>query len=95
MCELADVETTVVERGKTITKKMTLSDRELQGEKMIELFGKDYTFFLRYVLYSPLGLSLRHKVAHGTIKSIECNVGNCNLVLLAIFIALRKIHKID
>lgn len=95
ICELADVETTVIERGKTITKKMTLSDRELQGEKMIELFGKDYTFFLRYVFYSPLGLSLRHKVAHGTIQNIECNISNCNLVLLAIFIALRKIHKID
>lgn len=92
--ENAGIQTSVIERGKTITKRITLSDRELQGGSLTELLGKDYCLYLRYVLYSPLGLSLRHKVAHGTIEKVECSESNCNLVLVALFILLNKIQKI-
>jgi hypothetical protein len=92
--ENAGIQTSVIERGKTITKRITLSDRELQGDSLTKLFGKDYCAYLRYVLYSPLGLSLRHKVAHGTIEKEECSESNCNLVLVALFVLLHKIQKI-
>ncbi len=92
--ENSGVQTTVIERGKTITKRITLSDRELQRESLSELFGKDYCTYLRYVLYSPLGLSLRHKVAHGMIEKVECSESNCNLVLVALFILLHKRQEV-
>ncbi len=92
--EKAGIQTTAFERGKTITKRITISDFNLKSDEMTAIFGKDYCYYLRYVLYSPLGLSIRHKIAHGTISQEECTLGNCNLVLLAIFILLNKIqHK--
>lgn len=82
------IQTDSIERGKTITKGITLSDTHLQGSGFIDLLGEDYCYFLRYVLYSPLGLRLRHKGAHGTILEDECNETNCNLILVALFILL-------
>jgi hypothetical protein len=89
--EEAGIQTTAIERGKTATKKITLSDSNLESEEMIKIFEKDYCFYLRYLLYSPLGLSIRHKIAHGTINNTECNETNCNLVLIGFFILLNKV----
>ena len=93
VAESAGVQTTVIERGKAITKKVTLSDLSLKSEEMLKVFGKDLCLYLRYSLYSPLGLSIRHKVAHGTITKDECDESNCNLVVVGIFILLDMIHK--
>ncbi len=92
--ENAGIQTTAIERGKTITKRITLSDLSLKSDEMIKIFGKDFCFYLRYVLYSPLGLSIRHKIAHGNIDNAECNENNCNLVLVGLLILLNKVQKI-
>jgi hypothetical protein len=86
------IQTDIIERGKTITRGMILSDNHLQSSEFIDLLGENYCYFLRYVLYSPLGLKLRHKVAHGTIFEDECNETNCNLILVALFIILHKMN---
>jgi hypothetical protein len=88
--ETKGMQTSAIERGKALTKRITLSDRDLKSE-MISIFGKDFCFYLRYILYSPLGKSLRHKVAHGNLLAEECIERNCNLVLVSFFILLGKI----
>lgn len=93
VAESAGIQTTVIERGKATTKKVTLSDLFLKSEKMLNVFGKDFCLYLRYSLYSPLGLSIRHKIAHGTITKDECSESNCNLVVVSIFILLDMINK--
>lgn len=93
VAESAGIQTTVIERGKAITKKVTLSDLSLKSEEMLKVFGKDFCLYLRYSLYSPLGLSIRHKIAHGTITKDECSESNCNLVVVSIFILLDMINK--
>lgn len=93
IAENAGIQTTVIERGKTITKKITLSDLTLQSEEMTKVFTEDYCHYLRFVLYSPLGLSIRHKIAHGVITKEECNVSDCNLVIIALLILLNKVQK--
>lgn len=86
------IQTDIIERGKTITRGMILSDNNIQGSEFIDLLGEDYCYFLRYVLYSSLGLKLRHKVAHGTILEDDCNEANCNLILVALFTLLHKMN---
>jgi len=95
IAESSGIQTTAIERGKTVTKKITLSDTSLKSNQMIDVFGKDFCLYLRYLLYSPLGLSIRHKIAHGTIADNECSETNSNLVLIAIFILLNKIEKVE
>ena len=87
------IQTDSIERGKTITRGMIFSDNYLQSPEFIDLLGEDYCYFLRYVLYSPLGLRLRHKGAHGTILEDECNETNCNLILVALFILLYNMMQ--
>ncbi len=69
-------------RGKEISTQIkTLSSEYLSSEKFQNKWGRDFCEQIKFVLFEPLGYTLRHKVAHGQISIQECNLSNSNLIL--------------
>jgi len=77
------------------THTKTLSDKYLETEEFIKVWGEDYCQLIKFVLFEPLGYKLRHKIAHGEILPEECNLQNCTLTLYLFLVILGRIEKIN
>lgn len=69
-------------RGEDVsTRTITLSESHLDSDGFQKVFGKNYCRQVKFVLFEQMGYKLRHKIAHGDIKSEECNYQNANLII--------------
>lgn len=65
----------------------TLQDKPLNrilGDSEFDVLPEEDLFFLRFLLIEKAGLNLRNKVAHCLMEKVEYNVGNANLLILAL-----------
>ena len=65
----------------------TLQDKPLNrilGDNDFDVLPEEDIFFLKYLLIEKAGLNLRNKVAHCLMEKIEYNIGNVNLLILAL-----------
>ena len=72
---------------KETTEEISIQDKSLNKileDENFNLISEDDLFFLRYLLIDKSGLNLRNKVAHSLMKKEEYNLGNANLLLLAL-----------
>lgn len=72
---------------KETTEEGAIQDKSLNKileDEHFNLISEDDLFFLRYLLIDKSGLNLRNKVAHSLMKKEEYNIGNANLLLLAL-----------
>lgn len=63
------------------TRTIILSENHLDSDSFQKVFGKNFCRQVKFVLFEQIGYKLRHKVAHGDIKSGECNFQNVTLIL--------------
>lgn len=82
----------VDEKAGISTSVKTLSERHLDSEEFVSLWGKDFCKQIKFLLFDPLGYKLRHKVAHGEITALECNVTNANLILKLYLDLISRVH---
>jgi hypothetical protein len=69
-------------RGEDVsTRTITLSESHLDSDDFQKVFGKNFCRQVKFVLFEQMGYKLRHKIAHGDIKSGECNYQNANLII--------------
>lgn len=73
------------------TRTKTLSENYLDSKEFKAVWGKDFCRQIKFVLFEQMGYRIRHKVAHGEIKPIECNFGNTTLILYFYLVLLGKI----
>lgn len=76
------------------TRTKTLSDRYLSSDEFVKIWGEDFCFQLRFILFEPLGYKLRHKTAHGEITKEECNFSNCSLIIYFFLNLLGRVKPI-
>ena len=53
-------------------------------DENFDFIPEDEIFFLKYLLIDKSGLNLRNKVAHSLMRKEDYNIGNANLLLLAL-----------
>jgi hypothetical protein len=80
--ERAGIDIVALNRDREVSTQLkTLSTYHLKSESFQNAWGRDLCEQLNFALFEPLGYMLRHKVAHGQIKELECSVINANLIL--------------
>jgi len=90
------INTIKVNRGQKITTQaITFSEEHLDSSEFQEKWGKDYCELINYILFRPLGMKIRHKVAHGEIQSEECNFFTCLLVIFLFIIISAKLKNAE
>jgi len=75
------------------TTTRTLSSEHLLSENFISVWGENYCQRINLTLFEPLGLKLRHKIAHGEILLEECSFENSILVLYLYLVLLAKVQR--
>lgn len=68
-------------RGKPTTSRRVLSEKLLDSTEFKDQWGQDFCFLIKYILLHEYGHKIRHKIAHGEIKSDECTHQACVQVL--------------
>jgi hypothetical protein len=75
------------------TRTIILSENHLDSDGFQKVFGKNYCRQVKFVLFEQMGYKLRHKLAHGDIKSGECNFQNATLILYLYLYLLGRFKK--
>ncbi len=79
--------------AKASTSTRVMSEILLSDEKFQKSWGRDFCEQVKYVLLSPLGFKLRHKVAHGEITLEECNQMTNELIIHLMLILAGRIER--
>ena len=74
--EIKEQKENVVTQDKSLNK--------ILEDKNFDFIPEDELFFLKYLLIDKSGLNLRNKVAHSLMRKEDYNIGNANLLLLAL-----------
>jgi len=77
------------------TRTKTLSEYHLDSKAFKDIFGEDFCSQIKFILFEPLGLKIRHKVAHGEISPNECNFSNVTLVVYLYLVLLAHVGTED
>lgn len=72
------------------TSTKTLSEHHLNSDEFKNIWKEDFCQQIIFVLFSPMGYKLRHRVAHGEILSEECNFNSCTLILYLFLVLLGR-----
>lgn len=92
MSEMLGIDTVALNSGKEVSTQLkVLSAELLTSEAFQGKWGKDFCEQLKFVLFEPLGYTLRHKVAHGQIMKEECTSQIANLILYFYFVLAVRI----
>lgn len=76
------VETVALERTKEVaTRDKMISKDFMQNPAVQEKFGKDFCEYVVFFLFEPLGLNLRHHLAHGDVMLRDCSFSNALSIL--------------
>jgi hypothetical protein len=68
------IDTVALGRGNPMTNQRTLSSTLLLSDDFINIWGVDFCHQIDFVLFTRYGFGLRHKIAHGSIRTVECNM---------------------
>lgn len=63
------------------TEVSTLGESFLDQDDVINVWGKDFCEQIKFILFSKLGMSLRHEIAHGYLNSKKMNFSNSVIIL--------------
>lgn len=92
MSEKIGIDTLSLNRTKDISTQLkTLSSEYLSSEEFQTKWGRDLCEQIKFVLFEPLGYTLRHKIAHGQIIAEECNKKMANLIIYFLLVLAVKI----
>lgn len=79
---LVGIDIVALNRGIEVSTQLkTLSSEYLTSTAFQDKWGRDLCEQIKFVLFEPLGYTLRHKIAHGQISKKECTLSNANLIL--------------
>lgn len=82
-------------RNKNVaTRTRVLTTTTLLSKEFVETWGEDFCRRIDHVLFEPLGLKLRHKIAHGEILDKECSFENSIEVLYLYLVMLSKVKRV-
>lgn len=96
LSERLGVDTTALESGPDIaTRTRILSEQHLDSKEIIAVWGEDLCEQIKFLLFSPLGYRLRHKIAHGEISPAECNNSSVELILYLFLALVSRIEVAD
>lgn len=73
------------------TRTIILSENHLDSDEFKKIFGENFCRQVRFILFEPMGYKIRHKIAHGEIKSSECNFSNTTLIIYLYLVLLGRI----
>ena len=73
------------------TRTIILSENHLDSDEFKKIFGENFCRQVKFILFEPMGYKIRHKVAHGEIKSSECNFSNTTLIIYLYLVLLGRI----
>lgn len=92
LSEKLGIDVIALNAGKDISTQMKLlSADKLDTLEFQNIWGKDLCAQLKFVLFEQLGYNLRHKIAHGLIKSDECTVEMARLVIYFYLVIVARI----
>jgi len=74
------------------TRTKVLSETNLDSSEFRNVWKEDFCEQVKYILFSPLGYKLRHKIAHGNIDPIECNQSNTELILYLFLVLAGRVE---
>ncbi len=73
--------------GQVWTQDKALGEKFLKDKKVREIWGEDFCEQIMFVMVSPLGYKMRHKIAHGYAAFGEFNFSN-NILILYFFLVI-------
>ncbi len=92
LSEKLGIDVIALNAGKDISTQMKLlSADKLDTLEFQNIWGIDLCAQLKFVLFEQLGYNLRHKIAHGLIKSDECTVEMARLVIYFYLVIVARI----
>lgn len=93
LSEKLGIDVIALNKGKAISTQMKLlSADKLDTAEFQKVWGEDLCAQLKFVLFEQLGYNLRHKIAHGLIKSDECTVEMVRLVIYFYLVITARIE---
>jgi len=91
--EKLDIDIVALDQKQGIaTRTKVLSEKYLDSEEFIKVWGIDLCRQIRFILFEPMGYRLRHKIAHGEIDPKECNFDNTTLILYLYLVLISRIE---
>ncbi|KKU06543.1 MAG: hypothetical protein UX10_C0029G0008 [Candidatus Magasanikbacteria bacterium GW2011_GWA2_45_39] len=93
LSEKLGIDVIALNRDKDISTQMKLlSADKLDAAEFQNMWGKDLCAQLKFVLFDQLGYNLRHKIAHGFIKTNECNIEMAHLLIYFYLVVVAHIE---
>lgn len=90
--ERAGIDIISLNRTREISTQLkTLSSEYLSSTVFQEKWGRDLCEQIKFVLFDPLGYTLRHKIAHGQINKQECTLSNTNLIMYLFLVLCSRV----
>jgi len=81
------------EKEKVWTQERRVGENFLKDENIKSIWGEDFCEQIIFVLFSPLGLKLRHKIAHGYVKPEDLSFENSSLIIYLFLVLFMKTEK--
>lgn len=81
-------------KGKVWTQDRTLGEDLMKSQEVKGVLGDNFCEHVAFSYFSPLGIKLRHKIAHGEMREEEYNIQNATLALyfLLTLVSCKKVH---
>ena len=67
--------------GKVWTQDKALGEDLIRSQEVKDVLGEDFCEHVAFAYFSPLGIKLRHKIAHGEMQTEEYAIQNATLAL--------------
>ena len=92
LSEKLGIDVIALNRDKEVSTQMKLLTADkLDTTEFHGVWGEDLCAQLKFVLFDQMGYNLRHKIAHGLIKSEECSVEMARLVIYFYLVIAARI----